>query len=46
LFRDDRLHLNALGYRIWSAILKSHLDARLRAWEELPALPAPVPGSP
>ena len=46
LFRDDRLHLNALGYRIWSAILKSHLDARLRAWEELPAFPAPVPGSP
>jgi hypothetical protein len=27
LFVDDRLHLNALGYRIWSAIIKSHLDA-------------------
>ena len=29
LFVDDRLHLNALGYRIWSAIITSHLDARL-----------------
>lgn len=27
LFLDDGLHQNALGYRIWSAILKSHLDA-------------------
>lgn len=43
LFRDDGLHLNALGYRIWSAILKSHLDARL----EVGASPsAPVPGPP
>jgi lysophospholipase L1-like esterase len=31
LFVDDRLHLNELGYRIWSAIIKSHLDARLHA---------------
>jgi lysophospholipase L1-like esterase len=29
LFVDDRLHLNDLGYRIWSAIITSHLDARL-----------------
>jgi hypothetical protein len=29
LFIDDNLHLNDLGYRIWSAIIKSHLDARL-----------------
>ena len=28
LFLDDRLHLNALGYRIWSAIITSHLEAR------------------
>ncbi len=28
LFLEDGLHQNALGYRIWSAILKSHLDAR------------------
>jgi hypothetical protein len=26
LFREDRLHLNNLGYRIWAAIIKSHLD--------------------
>lgn len=30
LFQEDRLHLNALGYRVWSAILKSHLDVYLR----------------
>lgn len=30
LFQEDRLHLNALGYRLWSAILKSHLDLHLR----------------
>ncbi len=35
LFREDGLHQNALGYRIWSAILKSHLDAHLR-WELAP----------
>jgi hypothetical protein len=29
LFLDDRLHLNGLGYRIWSAIIQSHLDAVL-----------------
>ncbi len=29
LFRNDRLHLSPLGYRIWSAIIKSHLDAVL-----------------
>lgn len=29
LFRDDHLHQNQLGYRIWSAIIKSHLDAVL-----------------
>jgi hypothetical protein len=29
LFVDDRLHLNDLGYRIWSAIITSHLAARL-----------------
>jgi hypothetical protein len=27
LFLEDRLHLNSLGYRIWAAIIKSHLDA-------------------
>jgi hypothetical protein len=26
LFLHDRLHLNDLGYRIWSGIIKSHLD--------------------
>jgi hypothetical protein len=41
LFREDGLHLNALGYRIWSAILKSHLDARLRQ-----EFVAPGPGVP
>jgi hypothetical protein len=30
LFQDDRLHLNELGYRIWSAIILSHLDAQLQ----------------
>lgn len=35
LYRDDRLHLNPLGYRIWSAVIKSHLDA---------VLDAPIPG--
>ncbi len=40
LFRDDGLHLNALGYRIWSAILKSHLDARLEVGES-PSAPVP-----
>jgi hypothetical protein len=29
LFLDDRLHLNEVGYRIWGAILQSHLDAVL-----------------
>jgi lysophospholipase L1-like esterase len=29
LFLEDRLHQSALGYRIWSAIIKSHLDAAL-----------------
>jgi hypothetical protein len=28
LFQEDRLHLNQLGYRLWSAIILSHLDAR------------------
>jgi hypothetical protein len=29
LFLEDALHQNALGYRLWSAIIKSHLDARI-----------------
>lgn len=29
LFGDDRLHLNRVGYRIWSGIIRSHLDAWL-----------------
>jgi hypothetical protein len=29
LFVEDRLHQNPLGYRIWSALIKSHLDAHL-----------------
>jgi hypothetical protein len=29
LFQEDRLHLNELGYRIWAAIILSHLDERL-----------------
>lgn len=29
LFVEDGLHLNPLGYRIWSAILTSHLDVIL-----------------
>jgi lysophospholipase L1-like esterase len=29
LFLEDRLHLNSLGYRIWAAIIKLHLDAVL-----------------
>jgi hypothetical protein len=29
LFLDDRLHLNELGYRVWAAIIQSHLDAVL-----------------
>jgi len=31
LFVEDHQHLNELGYRIWSAIIKSHLDARLHS---------------
>ena len=30
LFLDDRLHQNDLGYRLWSAMIQSHLDAWLR----------------
>jgi hypothetical protein len=30
LFVGDRLHLSELGYRIWAALIKSHLDAALR----------------
>ncbi len=29
LFRDDQLHLNAAGYRLWTAAIKSHLDSAL-----------------
>jgi hypothetical protein len=45
LFRDDRLHLNALGYRLWSAILKSHLDARLGIGKEAAAAEQPGVGA-
>lgn len=43
LFLEDRLHLNAFGYRLWSAILKSHLDARL---EVVPVSPVSASASP
>ncbi len=29
LFREDQLHLTTLGYQIWAAIIKSHLDGVL-----------------
>jgi hypothetical protein len=31
LFAGDKLHLNADGYRLWSAIIKSHLQDQLGA---------------
>lgn len=46
LFQEDRLHLNALGYRLWSAILKSHLDARLRPEFAAPQPVRSVPATP
>lgn len=46
LFQEDRLHLNALGYRLWSAILKSHLDARLRPEFAAPDPVKTVPATP
>ena len=40
LFIDDKLHLNKAGYNLWSAAIKSHLDAHYdgafmtrRGWE-------------
>ncbi len=31
LFRDDHLHLNREGYKIWGALIKSQLDLKLKA---------------
>lgn len=30
LFREDQLHLNSEGYKIWTAVIKEHLDKVLK----------------
>jgi lysophospholipase L1-like esterase len=31
LFREDKLHLNPEGYKVWTGIIKKELDVRLKA---------------
>ena len=51
LYREDRLHLNAAGYKLWTALLAPHIDWRstrfekdILAFEDADRAQPPAPG--